>query len=378
MRSNVRISFYRTETGALFSYCKGVYAFHKDVSKAMQVDSAWVGLVPFTADTAICMVPLEELSPWERDQHFLFWGVIPVDVEPSSSTRRKVVDAMKELTEEELRERQISADYYMNALWARERSLPLPEMPAVVKAAQARRLGVPSEEELFKEAVMSAAAKLNEFKDALSILLGTIPDVVEALTASPASAVSEGAPPVATAPAPVVVAVEEPAEPKALPVIGAFPKTFITDRNKVKNGVLTGITELRGYLYDLIFYNDENGIELVYPPDTLYAVDGTVLLSGLDAVMEALQGIDGKAGIATISKSARENYNAYLRNLSNGLTYQLSVFKRVGFLNNPSLTPEYVVMAKQFRDLITAVSSDLVEWRKSPILGVPLDPTEAA
>ena len=221
MRSNVRVIFYETKEGHILSYCKGVYAYHKDITQPMTLDNSWVSNVPFSNTLEIRQRSLESLTPYEREQHFAFWGVIPIDVDPASMTKRKVVAAVyQEIDEAELKKREQEADYYMNCLHARENRLPPPEKPQVVKDKEAQFTFVFNEEPIQENITQPQSVETSDnsegedfimtiesFKNNIAIVSDAAQALVNSLKLLSDSVTTVSIDDVKTAPAPVATEV---------------------------------------------------------------------------------------------------------------------------------------------------------------------------
>lgn len=400
MRSNIRVVFYETITGVLFSHCCGLYAMQKDIAHPMALPNAWVGAYPLLPDMAICHVPLELVDPAQREQHFNFWGVIQVDVDPAlHQTRRKGAQLVQDIiyhgmSPDEAHYREVSGEYYVALSWARQENLPPPPIPPLLerypsvhvyrKALEQGAVIIESTDSTDErnKIIMSINDQLKQFSETLGLLGSITTGLIEAFDkeATAGAVATVSTPAITPGEAPLVanltpvsmVEIPEPEEEELpdLPAGVVVPKSFITNTAAKAGGVADGLILLREQAYGLLNYNQGFGILDNFGLDVLTPVDLPTIISSLDALYEAINLSADRKTSPTVSKTQKESYNGYLRNLSNALTFQLSTIKKAGYLNDATKPLEYVELSKNFKELINVVLNDLAEWRKDSPMGM--------
>lgn len=335
--TNVRVGFFVDQYNVVYSKCKDVFLGVKNPTEALALSSNQVlflstaQIIANGKEVVLHSAPLSVISVFDKEAHYDFWGVIPININPMKKKNSPPVASAEDLMIQNTVTHQVAeASYYIEAVYRRTKNLhnkpqelirkpisipaPIthslpPQAVSTVKAVAKVEI-VPKVKELIKKERLSMSQTLDNFIDSAAEATAALAKLV-----SDAKALAKD-PPTATTTTVQVEAETGIAYELAPSDIRASYLIATAQRKSMVEGLQILAKALLGYAPKI-------NRTLTINPNSSYSPSLRFIAGELDGLADALQVVASDTAPKTYLKSL----GGYLRNYSFSVSFLLMQMK---------------------------------------------------
>lgn len=335
--TNVRVGFFIDQYNVVYSKCKDVFLGVKNPTEALALSSNQVlflstaQIIANGREVVLHSAPLSVISVFDKEAHYDFWGVIPININPMKKKNSAPVASAEDLMIQNTVTHQVAeASYYIEAVYRRTKNLhnkpqelirkpisipaPIthslpPQAVSIVKAVAKVEI-VPKVKE-FKKERLSMSQTLDNFIDSAAEATAALAKLV-----SDAKALAKDPPTVSTT---TIVHVEaETGIAYELAPSAIRPSYLIATAQR--KSMVEGLQILSKAL---LGYAPKINKTLTINPNSSYSPSLRFIAGELDGLADALQVVPADTAPKTYLKSL----GGYLRNYSFSVSFLLMQMK---------------------------------------------------
>lgn len=334
--TNVRVGFFIDQYNVVYSKCKDVFLGVKNPTEALALSSNQVlflstaQIIANGREVKLLPVSLSVISVFDKEAHYDFWGVIPININPMKKKNSTPVASAEDLMIQNTVTHQVAeASYYIEAVYRRTKNLhnkpqELIRKPISIPAPITHSLPPQAVSTVKAVAKVEIVPKVKEFKKerlSMSQTLDNFIDSAAEATAALAKLVSDAKalakdPPTTTTTTVQVEAETGIAYELAPSDIRASYLVATAQRKSMVEGLQILAKALLGYAPKI-------NKTLTINPNSSYSPSLRFIAGELDGLADALQVVPSDTAPKTYLKSL----GGYLRNYSFSVSFLLMQMK---------------------------------------------------
>jgi uncharacterized protein YfcZ (UPF0381/DUF406 family) len=336
--TNVRVGFFVDQYNVVYSKCKDVFLGVKNPTEALALSSNQVLFLSTTQIVAngkevkLLPISLSVVSVFDKEAHYDFWGVIPININPMSRKKAAPVASAEDLMIQNTVTHQVAeASYYIEQVYRRTKNLhnkpqelirkpitipaPIthslpPQAVSIVKAVAKVEIAPKAVKELIKKERLSMSQTLDNFIDSAAEATAALAKLVsdaKALAKDPPTATTT----IVHVDAETEIAYElSPSDIKASYLVATAQRKSMVEGLQILSKALLG-------------YAPKINRTLTRNPNSSYSPSLRFIAGELDGLADALQ----VAASDTAPKTYLKSLGGYLRNYSFSVSFLLMQMK---------------------------------------------------